>query len=143
MPILKSWTDLPEGKGYSGWASYETTFEADKQAPGIDWMIDLGSVHETAEVELNGVSLGAAWKGARVLPVQNNLKQGRNLLRIDVANLWIHKVLGSPPWDRHRVAEVYGARWGEPEVAVPPELPASGLLGPVQLVPLQRLAMTI
>jgi len=103
----------------------------------------LGVVHETAEVELNGVPLGAAWKGARVLAVQNALRQGENLLRIDVANLWIHKVVNSAPWDRQRVAEVYGARWGEPDVPVPPELPPSGLLGPVRLVPLRRFRMTI
>src|SRR5579871_900369 len=143
LPILKSWTDLPEGKGYSGWAIYETAFEGVDPDPALDWMIDLGVVHETADVELNGVSLGAAWKGARVLSVQKALRQGQNLLRIDIANLWIHKVLSSPPWDRRRVAEVYGERWGKPEAAVPSRLPPSGLLGPVQLVPLQRLTTTI
>jgi hypothetical protein len=102
---------------------------------GIEWALDLGDVHETAEARLNDVFLGAAWKGARVLGTQGALKNGRNELRIEVANLWIHKVINSPPWDRKLVAQTYGARWGEPDVAVPALLRPSGLLGPVRLTP--------
>jgi len=132
---LQSWTDLAQGKGYSGWATYETTFQMSDLDPGTEWTLELGAVHETAEVELNGIALGAAWKNPRVLSSKTALRQGPNALRITVANLWIHKIVNSPPWDRKLVAETYGARWGEPDVAVPREMPPSGLLGPVRLVP--------
>ena len=140
---LGSWTDLSQGKGYSGWARYETEFEMNPQADDIDWTLDLGVVHETAEVELNGVALGAAWKGSRKVSTKTALRPGKNQLQIEVANLWIHKVVNSPPWDRRRVAETYGARWGESDVPVPGQLPPSGLLGPVRLVPFKRWSVTI
>jgi hypothetical protein len=131
---LRPWSDLREGKDYSGWAIYETTFDWTESDDCIEWSLDLGEVHETAEAELNGILLGAAWKGARRLPCKGALKVGQNALRIQIANLWIQKIVNSPPWDRRAVAGTYGARWGEPDVAVPPTLPPSGLLGPVRLV---------
>lgn len=138
LPELQSWSDLREGKGYSGWATYETSFETRDWGDDIEWWLDLGQVHETAEAELNGIALGAAWKGARKLPCKGALRMGQNALRIEVANLWIHKVVNSPPWDRSAVARTYGARWGEPEITVPPTLPPSGLLGPVRLIARKR-----
>ena len=140
---LQSWTDLPEGRAYSGWATYETTFEFQPPGGDIEWTLDLGIVHETAEVELNGLALGAAWKGTRQLSCQCAIKRGRNLLRIDVANLWIHNVVNSPPWDRKAVAATYGARWGEPDEARPRTLPPSGLLGPVRILPSKRWTVRI
>jgi hypothetical protein len=140
---LQSWTDLAQGKGYSGWATYETTFQMNDLGPGTEWTLDLGAVHETADAELNGVALGAAWKNPRVLSCKTALRRGPNTLRIAVANLWIHKIVNSPPWDRKLVAETYGARWGEPDVAVPREMPPSGLLGPVRLVPHKRWSVSV
>ena len=109
----------------------------------IEWSIDLGMVHETAEVELNGLTLGVAWKGSRIVSTKTAIRNGQNQLRIEVANLWIHNVVNSPPWDRELVAETYGARWGEPDVVLPAQLPPSGLLGPVRLVPFRRWAVRI
>jgi hypothetical protein len=140
---LRYWSDLREGKGYSGWATYETSFNWNESDEHVEWSLDLGQVHETAEAELNGVLLGAAWKGARRLSCKGALKAGKNALQIEVANLWIHKVMNSPPWDRSAVARTYGRRWGEPDVTVPPTLPPSGLLGPVQLVPHKRWSVSL
>ncbi len=140
---LHSWNELPEGKVYSGWGTYETMFDLAHPGEDIAWTLDLGSVHETAEAELNGISLGAAWKGARKLSCAKALKAGRNLLRIDVANLWIHHVINSPPWDRKDVAAIYGARWGEPDLPLPRTLPPSGLLGPVRLLAAKHLVFRL
>src|SRR5207247_2209240 len=112
---LKSWTEFPEGQGYSGWATYETSFQVERLAEHIEWLLDLGRLHETAEAELNGTPLGAAWKGSRRLSTRSALRLGRNRLTIRVANLWIQHVLTSPPRDMSRVVATYGARWGEPE----------------------------
>ena len=54
----------------------------------VEWQVDLGLVHETAEVSLNGRALGVAWKGARRLPCGEALVSGRNRLKVEVANLW-------------------------------------------------------
>ncbi len=99
---------------------------------------DLGTVHETAEAELNGVSLGAAWKGTRRLECGQALKVGKNQLSVRVANVWIHHVQSLPLRDVSAVAETYGIDWGRYGETRAAELPPSGLLCPVRLVTHQR-----
>lgn len=140
---LQSWTNLPAGKTFSGWGHYETSFEVSSLAHETEWMIDLGEVHETAEVLLNGVDLGAAWKGLRWLNCGAALKQGTNHLEVRVGNLWIVKTESLPKPDLKPVAETFGIRWGLYGETSPPPLPPAGLLGPVRLVPLKRVTVTI
>ncbi len=135
---LKSWTELGERKGYSGWATYETDFEMKTPGDEIKWMLDLGAVRETAEVTLNGVPLGIAWKGLRRVNCQQALKAGGNHLKVEVANLWINEVESLPKPDFKAVAETYGIRWGTGEESMHPQASPSGLLGPVRLVPHKR-----
>jgi hypothetical protein len=132
---LQSWSDLPEGKDYSGWAVYETDFELTSLDEQLEWALDLGTVHETAQVVLNGIALGSAWKGSRILPCGMALKLGTNHLKVEVGNLWIHRVQSLPKPDRKALAETFGIRWGTYGEIKPAKLPPSGLLGPVQLIP--------
>ncbi len=138
LSALKSWTGWPDKKSYSGWVSYETDFEIMNLGNDIEWVIDLGEVHETAEVALNGVQLGIAWKGLRRVDCRDALKPGLNHLKVEVANLWINKVESLPKRDLKPLAETYGIRWGTSEENLHPPIPPSGLLGPVVLVPLKR-----
>ena len=133
LPDLKSWTDLPERRNYSGWVTYETEIELTALGDSIEWALDLGTVHETAEATLNGINLGIAWKGLRRLNCRAALKPGLNQLRVEVANLWTNKVSALPKRDLRALAETYGVRWSAAGKN-PPILP-SGLLGPVALVP--------
>jgi glycosyl hydrolase family 106( putative alpha-L-rhamnosidase) len=136
MRQLRSWADLPEGSNYSGWATYETTFEAPDAGPDVEWAIDLGRVHETAEVWLNDQALGAAWKRPRRLLCGTALRKGKNRLRVEVANLWIHHMAAQPPpaeWKA--VEETFGIRWGRYGEVKPDAMPPAGLLGPVRLLP--------
>jgi hypothetical protein len=143
LASLRSWNDLPEGKAYSGWARYEVTFELPKTASGLEWVLDLGVVHETAEATLNGVNLGAAWKTPRRLPCGDALRVGSNHLVVEVANLWIHHVQSLPKPDRRAIAETHGIRWGTYGEVEPESVPPSGLLGPVRLVPRKRVSLTL
>jgi hypothetical protein len=140
---LQSWNELPEGKDYSGWAVYETDFVLTSLGEQIEWAVDLGTVHETAEVVLNGIDLGSAWKGSRILPCGNTLKLGTNHLKVEVGNLWIHRVQSLPKPDRRALAETFGIRWGTYGEIKPGKLPPSGLLGPVQLMPRRRWVVTL
>ncbi|HEV2419952.1 MAG TPA: glycosyl hydrolase [Terriglobia bacterium] len=140
---LQPWADLPEGKSFSGWGRCETSFEMSDLGDDTEWVIDLGTVHETAEVLLNGVDLGAAWKGLRRLSCGSALKPGANRLEVRVGNLWIQKVESLPKPDLKPVAETFGIRWGLYGETSPPPLPPAGLLGPVRLVPLKRVTVTI
>jgi hypothetical protein len=136
---LRSWTELPGGSAYSGWAVYETTFDMRGLRSDVDWEIDLGEVHETAEVTLNGRALGAAWKRPRRLPCAGSLQKSANRLTIEVANLWIHDMVQRPtPAEWTTLEETVGIRWGRYGERKPDALPAAGLLGPVRLLPFPR-----
>jgi hypothetical protein len=143
LSSLGSWNELPEGKSFSGWGTYETTLEFVGQAKDLDWILDLGRVHETAEAELNGVALGTAWKCSRRLDCGHALETGKNRLVVRVANLWIHHMKSLPPPDVRGVAETYGIRWGRYGEIDHEDLPPSGLLGPVRLIPLKRWTLRI
>ena len=140
---LRSWTELPAARGFSGWGTYETDFEAPALPPGVEWRIDLGTVHETAEVTLNGAPLGAAWKGLRRVACGKALRPGRNHLTIEVANLWIHDVATRPAPDLAALEETYGVRWGRYGEVKPEAIPPAGLLGPVRLLPLRRVTVRL
>jgi hypothetical protein len=141
---LRSWDALPEGKAYSGWAAYETEFDAPPAEAGVTWLVDLGEVHETAEVVLNGVPLGAAWKAPRQLSCGDALRAGRNRLKVLVANLWIHAMAArQPPPDWKVLEETVGIRWGRYGEVPPEKLPPAGLLGPVRLVPRKRITVLV
>ena len=145
---LRPWTEFLGGRGFSGWGVYESRVEVPDLGSEIEWFIDLGEVHETAQVILNGHDLGAAWKGKRRLSCGTAIVRGSNRLRVEVANLWIHHVLAHPPGDpaRHlkgvgpdpQLAETAGIRWGTYGELPPERVPPSGLLGPVRLVPMKR-----
>ncbi|MEU8631867.1 glycosylhydrolase-like jelly roll fold domain-containing protein [Amycolatopsis sp. NPDC048633] len=102
---LGSWTDVDAA--YSGSAWYETEFDV-PAVPGRRWTLDLGEVHEVAEVEVNGQAAGSRlWPPYRV-DVSAALRPGRNRVRVRVTNTG---------------ANVRG------------QVLASGLLGPVVLRP--------
>jgi hypothetical protein len=143
LDALRSWTELPAAQGFSGWGRYETDFEAPDLPPDVEWLIDLGAVHETAEVSLNGASLGAAWKGLRRVACGPALRPGRNQLRIEVANLWIHDVARRPAPDLAALEETYGVRWGRYGEVKPEAIPPAGLLGPVRLLPLRKVTVRL
>ncbi|VVJ22254.1 Uncharacterised protein [Amycolatopsis camponoti] len=80
---LGSWTDVDAG--YSGSAWYETEFDV-PAVPGRRWTLDLGEVHEVAEVEVNGQAGGSRlWPPYRV-DVTAALRPGRNRVRVRVTN---------------------------------------------------------
>jgi hypothetical protein len=143
LDTLRSWADLPEGRAYSGWATYDTEFEGPAALEDVEWVLDLGTVHETAEVFLNGQALGAAWKGLRRVPCEGALVPGRNRLRVEVANLWIHDMAARPAPDYRALEETFGIRWGRYGEVPPESLPPAGLLGPVRLLPYRRVLARI
>lgn len=102
---LGSWTEADSA--YSGSAWYETEFDV-PAVPGRRWTLDLGEVHEVAELEVNGTAAGSRlWPPYR-LDVTAALRPGRNRVRVRVTNTG---------------ANVRG------------QVLASGLLGPVTLLP--------
>ena len=150
---LRPWDEVPGGRGFSGWGTYDIEVDVPDAGRDVEWVLDLGTVHETAEAFLNDRALGAAWKGPRRLRCGSAIHAGRNTLRIAVANLWIHHVLAHEPGDPAlqlrgagpypALAETAGIRWGTYGEVPPESVPPSGLLGPVRLVPWQRVELTL
>jgi hypothetical protein len=120
---------------------YEIELDAPVLEPDLEWTLDLGVVHETAEASLNGQALGAAWKGLRRLACGAALRPGRNQLRVEVANLWIHNLVSRPAPDLRALEETYGVRWGRYGEVKAESVPPAGLLGPVRLVPARRVVV--
>lgn len=134
LGALVSWTEIPKARFFSGRATYEAEVEVPETRLSV--RLDLGRVHESAEVYLNDQPAGILWMRPYTTgDISALLRPGKNRLRIVVANLLINKVLGMGPVDYSAVYAQYGRRFpaGEEWDLVREPFP-SGLLGPVRLV---------
>jgi len=132
LPKLISWTDHEnEGvKYYSGPGFYLKTLNVPEEwlSSGRRVYLDLGEVHEVAEVFINGKSAGILWKPPFQTEITSFLKPGSNNIKIEVRNMWTNRLCGDlklPPEKRFCRTNIR-SNW--------PLLPA-GLLGPVRLLP--------
>ncbi len=98
LQALVSWSELtqPAARYYSGTAGYETEFELTSRllAPQRQLWLDLGVVHELAEVRLNGVDLGVVWKPPFRVDITSAARRGRNVLELQVTNTWRNRLIG-------------------------------------------------
>ena len=111
-------------RSFAGTAVYRTTFAADlkSQRSNPKFALDLGVVHDLAEVSVNGKSAGVVWTSPFQVDVTPYVQAGTNALEIRVVNTWHN-------W---RLANKYlpvDHAWASRGLKEPP-LPA-GLLGPV------------
>ncbi len=123
---LGDWAQLPGYRDYSGTASYETSFRVPPSwaRPGAHVSLDLAEVKDIAEVTLNGIVAGTAWKHPYVIDVTRAIRPGPNRVEIRVTNLLINWMLAHEP---ELPAPYYRVR-----DYIPTPQP-SGLLGPVTL----------
>ncbi|MGH9386504.1 MAG: glycosylhydrolase-like jelly roll fold domain-containing protein [Vicinamibacterales bacterium] len=143
---LSSWTTLAgdDVKAFSGTATYSTRFPLPGEAADR-WRFDLGQVHESAHVRLNGLDLETLIGPRFRLEIPSGRLRESNLLEVSVTNLMANRIAAldraGVSWKTFynvnfpaRLPENRGpdglftaARW-EPR--------PSGLLGPVVLAPL-------
>ncbi len=119
---LGDWRDrgLPY---YSGWATYEKTFELATVEENREYVLDLGKVGVAARVTLNGKSLGSRlWKPYR-FEITSALRRGTNTLRISITNTLANYF---SQFDHLKDGPLY--RGG-----VLPWMLPSGLMGPVTM----------
>ena len=127
-----------EAQRFGGTARYSLTFDA--PAGGAhEWLLDLGEVHESADVRLNGREIGTLIAPPWHILV-DGLKPRDNLLEIDATNLAANRI---------RDLDRRGVRWKifreinfvdvyyKPFDASNWPLHASGLLGPLRLTPVR------
>ncbi len=128
---LKSFTESEDSgiKYFSGIASYETEFAFDEDlSEGQNVFLDLGEVKNLAKVFVNGKEVAVLWKKPFKCDVTEVVKTGENNLRVEVANLWVNRIIG----DRQNGAAKYTFTPSDFYTADDSLLP-SGLLGPVSI----------
>ncbi len=139
---LKSWTELGgnEAKRFAGTARYRLEWDAPKQKAD-DWLLDLGEVRESAHIRLNGRDVATAWSIPFQVRVGEFLKPGRNILELEVTNLAANRIRDMDQrkvdWKIMREINFVDINY-KPFDASGWEITPSGLLGPVRLVPLNK-----
>ncbi|HYO21010.1 MAG TPA: glycosyl hydrolase, partial [Flavisolibacter sp.] len=144
---LESWTEFggDDVKNFSGTARYTTSFQK-PSGNAAGFVLDLGKVHETAEVFLNGKKLTTLIGPVFQTTIPSSLLKQTNTLEIVVANLMANRISymdrNNIPWKifyntnmparRRENAKngIFDASGWKP-------LP-SGLLGPVTLTPVSH-----
>ena len=144
---LTSWTAFGEdAANFSGTASYTATFPRPPAAAAA-WQIDLGQVHESARVRLNGRDVAALIGPPFRIVIDDASMSATNVLEVRVTNFSANRI---------RDLDRRGVAWKKfYNVNFPARLPQnrgpdglftaagwdpleSGLLGPVTLTPLSR-----
>ena len=142
---LQSWTTFggDDVKSFSGTATYTATFP--RPAAGT-WRLDLGRVHESARVRLNGRDLGTLIGPTFSVIVESASLAAANTLEVSVTNLSANRIA-----DLDRRGVVWKKFYN---VNMPARLPQnrgpdglftaakwepldSGLIGPVTLTPVR------
>ncbi|HEV9036674.1 MAG TPA: glycosyl hydrolase [Puia sp.] len=125
---LTDWTRNADSaiRYYSGPAVYSTQFQWTQTAGHI--FLDLGSVHDIATVEVNGIDCGTTWCGNHP-DITRALHPGVNLLRITVTNTWANRLTGD-----QRLPETHRRTWTAVPFHSDGKLLTAGLLGPVRIV---------
>lgn len=130
MPNLVSWPEVEDIgiRYYSGTARYSNTFTLD----GIsaqNYVLDLGDVHDLAEVTINGRSAGVVWQSPFQVDIGKYVRAGENQLEITVANVWRNRLIG----DKQPGSTTPPVRAIFQPFSAEDKLVESGLLGPVKV----------
>lgn len=120
-------SDVPGVRYFSGTATYRQTFTVDMTLP-LRAVLDLGEVHDLAQVRLNGQLLGTAWKPPYRFDLRKLLRTGQNELEVRITNLWANRLIGDAQPDAVRVTEAAGIY----DANAP--LRDAGMIGPVRLL---------
>lgn len=143
MDRLASWAEIgdDEAQRFGGTARYTITFEMPADG-AADWLLDLGDVRESARVRVNGEYVTTAWSLPFKVRIGDYLKPGKNVLEIEVTNVAANRIRDMDQrgvdWKIMREINFVDINYKRFD-ASQWELEASGLLGPVQLVPMQEL----
>ncbi len=128
---LQSWSDskVPSVKYFSGTGVYTKAFDIPQSAlkAGTRLMLDLGDVRELAVVSLNGKTVGTVWTPPFQLDITKAARPGKNVLKIEVTNLWVNRLIGDAQPSVKKKYTFTTIPTYEPDAP----LRESGLLGPV------------
>ena len=134
---LISWTQAPDtmSRYFSGSATYTTQLTLTP-----DWIsdlkINLGDVRESAEVKINGKSIGTAWYAPYTLKIPRNILQSENTIEIKVTNLAANRIkyldMIKLPWKKFYDINIVDINY-KPFDASDWEIMDAGLIGEINL----------
>ncbi len=157
LETLRSWTDAPATRFYSGkvvysreidipsaarrlWLDLGDSTPAEKPsrggrpwAPNIYMTLLDAPVREAAEVFVNGKRAGSAWCPPYRVELTGLVKAGRNRVEIAVYNTALNQWAGAPRPDYTALKARYGDRFQMQDLDLVVPLP-SGLLGRIRLL---------
>ncbi len=119
-------------KYFSGLGSYTKTINVSPEwlNDNSEIILDLGNVKSMAEIFVNDQSVGIVWRKPSVIDLTNKLNPGENKIEIQVANLWVNRLVGdAQPNVENKIT--YTAM---PFYQASSPLKESGLLGPVRIL---------
>lgn len=157
MDKLRSWTEDPATRFFSGQAVYEKTVEISPALvrPQLKLYLDFGAgaevpeperrgpgmrawlespVREAAVVYVNGKRAGSVWHPPYSVDVAPFVHGGENTIRVVVANTAINELAGRPQPDYKPLYEKYGVRFTPQDMENLQPAP-SGILGNIRLMP--------
>ncbi len=90
---LASWTSFekPAYQSFSGTATYSLSFQKPKEKAD-EWLLDLGIVKESAEVIMNGKSLGILIGPVFQVYIEDSLLKKTNILEVKICNLMQNRI---------------------------------------------------
>ena len=94
-------------KYFSGTAIYSQQLKLKKMNRQDRYVLDLGEVKNLAVVRVNGKVCGTLWHPPFTIDITDALHKGKNLLEIEVTNLWVNRMVG----DEQEPDDV---EWSEP-----------------------------
>lgn len=127
---------------YSGTIEYKTTFnfvQASGSTKGHQTIVDLGEVHDIAELWLNGELIGTRLAAPYSFDVSENIKSGNNNLRIVVSNTWRNQLI----FDNQRAKPDKKTWTTNPPKQHEKSLEPSGIVGPVRVTHTQMAPLKI
>lgn len=132
---LKSWTEFSQQaiKYFSGTARYTKTFNLSGNllTKGRIYL-DLGNVQELATIRINGKEVSTCWIAPYRADITDYVKSGKNLLEIDVTNVWPNRLIADGKLSKEdRRTHTTMVKFDSPDAEK--YLRVSGLLGPVKL----------
>jgi len=138
---LKSWTVFDDAgiRYFSGRATYRTTLvlsESEAKAFALS-QLNLGEVHEVANVRINGENAGILWKSPYVVRVDGLLHRGENVIEVDVTNLWPNRLIG----DAQVLTGKHYTWTNIRKYTKDSPLLPSGMMGPVELEPVYEMSL--
>lgn len=91
---LVSWTELggEATDAFSGTATYTLSFPRPERSDADGWLLDLGAVHESARMRLNGQPVDTLIGPTYQTLIDADRLQDRNTLEVEVSNLMANRI---------------------------------------------------